>query len=81
MNNRFKDREVLQAVHDEQLVKFLQNINVYDRIITGDCKCKFCKKTISIDNIHMVFPESKQVKFVCDNLSCVAQMSSYLTDK
>ena len=71
------DRETLQAVHDIKLEQFLRNINRYDEVVSGRCKCKFCSKPISLDNISCIFPESGSVKFVCDDMSCIAKMSQY----
>lgn len=42
--SKYTDRETLKAVHDNHFEKFLRNINAYNKIIAGQCKCKFCKK-------------------------------------
>lgn len=71
------DKETLQAVHDIKFEQFLRNINKYDDVVDGKCKCKFCGKTVTLENIACIFPESGAVKFVCDEMSCLAKMSQY----
>jgi len=76
-----KDKEIIKAVHDNNLIEFLKSIKVYDSIIKGEKKCKFCKNQISIENLYTVFPESGSIKFVCDKPECIAKMNSYLNEK
>lgn len=76
-----KDKEIIKAVHDNKLIEFLKNIKVYDSIIEGEKKCKFCKNQITIENLYTVFPESGSIKFVCDKPECIAKMNSYLNEK
>ena len=71
------DKETLQAVHDIKFEQFLININRYDDVVAGKCKCKFCGKIVTIDNIACIFPESGAVKFVCSEMSCLAKMSQH----
>ena len=71
------DKETLQAVHDIKFEQFLRNINQYENVVAGKCKCKFCGKVVTFDNIAYVFPESGSVKFVCDEMSCLAKMSQH----
>lgn len=72
-----EDKETLQAVHDIKFEQFLRNINRYDDVVAGKCKCKFCGKVVTLENIACIFPESGTVKFVCDELNCLAKMSQY----
>ncbi len=71
------DQETLQAVHDIKFELFLKNINKYDDVVEGRCKCKFCGKSVTFDNIAYIFPESGAIKFVCDEMNCMAKMSQY----
>lgn len=76
-----KDNESIKAVHDQQFETFLKSIGVFDDVVNQKCKCKFCRKPISIDNIYTVFAEEKTIKFVCDDMSCVIKMGLYLEEK
>lgn len=72
------DRESIKAVHDDELIDFLQGINMYQPIQEGKCKCKYCAKVITIQNVTAVFPESKVIKFICDDLQCVMKFRNHL---
>ncbi len=74
------DREKINAVHDDELVNFLMGIDMYHPVIGGVCKCKFCKKTITLQNITTVFPESGEIKFVCDDMKCALKFRKYLQE-
>ena len=71
------DKETLQAVHDIKFEQFLRNINKYEDVVAGKCKCKFCGKVVTLENIACIFPESGTVKFVCDEMNCLAKRSQY----
>lgn len=76
-----KPDNTVKAVYEDKFESFLKNIGVYEKIISGTERCKFCNNVISMDNIASVFPESDVVKFVCDNPKCLYKMNSYLSDK
>lgn len=76
-----RKKELLQAVYEDKFVKFLKSIGVYERVINGEAKCKFCGNPVTIDNINAVFPENKEIKFACDSTICIAKMSQYLSQK
>lgn len=72
------DKETIKAIHDEKFVTFLKNINIYDDILNGACKCKFCKQVVGIDNIYTIFPEEGKIKIVCDSTDCMVELGKYL---
>lgn len=72
------DRELIKAVHDDELVDFLKGINMYQSIQEGKCTCKYCAKVITIQNMTAVFPESGVIKFVCDDLQCIMKFRNHL---
>ncbi len=76
-----KDKEIVKAIHDDKLDDFLKSIKVYDDVINGKIKCKFCDGKITLDNLYTVFPESGAIKFACDKASCIAKMNNYLNEK
>lgn len=81
MNRQNTDAEIIKAVHDDQLETFLQNIDVLDKVVSGECKCKFCGEIVTLKNLYTVFPESGQVKFSCDSVKCMVKLSKYLSEK
>jgi RNA recognition motif-containing protein len=76
-----KDREIVKVIHDNNFEIFLKNLNVYESVLAGNSKCKFCGNPITFDAIYTVFPESGAIKFACDCPACIAKMNSYLNEK
>lgn len=81
MSKLLKSNDAIKAVYEDKFQLFLQNIGVYENVISGTEKCKFCSKPITLDNIVSVFPESGTIKFVCDNPVCICKMNNYFNEK
>lgn len=74
-------KETVNAVHDDKFEGFLRKLGVYNDVINGGKKCKFCGEAVNYDHISTVFAESGDIKFVCEKPECVAKFSEYLADK
>ena len=72
------DKETIRAIHDEKFIAFLKNIDIYNDIQKGECKCKFCRQVVGIDNIYTIFPEEGKIKIVCDSTDCMVELGKYL---
>lgn len=81
MSKVLKTNEAIKAVYEDKFDLFLKNIGVYETVVSGNVKCKFCKQPISLGNIAFVFPESGAVKFICDNPECICMMNNYFNEK
>lgn len=81
MSKLLKSNDAIKAVYEDKFQLFLQNIGVYENVISGTEKCKFCSQLITLDNIVSVFPESGTIKFVCDNPVCICKMNNYFNEK
>ncbi|MCK4395484.1 hypothetical protein KAW96_02695 [candidate division WOR-3 bacterium] len=68
------EKEKIKAVHDQDLEKFLENMGILKKIKRGEMKCKFCKATITLKNLHSLFPQSGDIKFVCDKADCIKKV-------
>ncbi len=75
------EKELLKTIHETELKNYLKKLDVLNDVQNGLIKCKFCSDVIKLDNIHAIFPESGQVKFVCDKPSCIKELNSYLRKK
>lgn len=73
-----KDREKLKAVSDDKLVDLFKNLGLYDSVLEGKLKCKFCGEIVTLDSISAIFPESGSIKIVCDKPSCLAGFNNFL---
>ena len=72
------EKKILKAVHDQDLEKLLNGLGISDTIKNGEKKCKFCESVIALDNIHAIFPESGDIKIVCDSPICIKRLSVFL---
>lgn len=73
-------KEKVNVVHDDDLEKFLETLGILKKFKDGKIKCKFCAVVITFENLHSIFPQSGQVKLVCDKAECMRQLSDLLRD-
>lgn len=74
-------KKEIKAVHDKDLETVLKNLNILDDINHGKKKCKFCDCIINIANLQALFPESGDIKLVCEKAECIKKMYEYLGEK
>src|ERR1039457_7270513 len=67
----------IAAVHDDNLTEFLDSLGVLSEVTKGRAKCKFCHGPVTLDNLAAVFPESGDVKFVCDKVGCLPSLTEH----
>lgn len=71
----------LNAIHDDDLEALLSKLNLLEKIKGGQIKCKFTRETITLENLHSIFPEEKTIKVVCNSPDAIKQLSEYINDK
>lgn len=76
-----RDRERLQAISDDKLITLLKNIGLYQDLIDGKLKCKFCGGKVTIESISSIFPDSGSIKLACDTPTCIARLNNFLNQK
>lgn len=64
----------VKAVHDNDLKQYLKSIGIYNKIISGEIKCKYCGATINIDNLEAIIPNNNKISVVCRNKKCLHQL-------
>jgi len=67
------DKVKLYAIHDEKLPTALESLGLARKYERGELKCKFCGLVITDDNFYGYFPQSGDIKFVCEAPDCVSQ--------
>jgi len=72
-----ESKKTIAAVHDDNLTDFLESLGVLSDVTNGRAKCKFCHRLVTLDNLAAVFPESGDVKFVCDNVGCLPSLTEH----
>jgi len=77
MTGRRPERQTraLTTVYDDDLVRFLTSLGELEAIEHGERRCKFSNDTITLQNLHAIFPESGAVKYVCDKPACVVALA------
>lgn len=72
-----RENKTINFVYDDDLEGVLKKIGVFDDFMNNRKKCKFCKDIVNFDNLHSIFKESNDIKFVCDNPECIKELMSY----
>ena len=75
MNDKIKE------VHDSDLEKLLDNLGILSNIKAGNVKCHFCSNTITMENLHGVFPYEGKVCVSCDNTACINKLAQFIDDR
>jgi hypothetical protein len=75
------EKDYLHAVHDDDLKKLVENLGLLKDLQDGKIKCKFCRDTITFDNLNTMFSESGAIKVICNKPECEEKLTSYLTKK
>ena len=70
-------KKAIAAVHDDDLTEFLDSLGVLSDVTSGRSRCKFCRGPVTLDNLAAVFPESGDIKFVCDKVGCLPSMTEH----
>ncbi len=68
------EKNVIQAVHDDDLLKLLTSLGVYENILNGNSRCLFCNHVIDMDNLISVFPWKTEIAFCCDKDECYEKL-------
>ena len=63
--------EQINAVHSDDLERFLADLRVLDDVIAGNCRCRICGRVVTVECIAALYPENRQVMFVCDDTGCL----------
>lgn len=75
-----QQKERINAVHDDDLERFLDSIGVLHDIRSGNVRCKFCSDQVNLDNLSTVFPDSGSVSFVCNEQECLRKFMVYYNE-
>lgn len=62
--------KVLHSVYEEDLEKLLTNLGLLDKVKSGEYRCEFCDKKITIQNLQCVFPKEGTIRFCCEEGEC-----------
>ncbi len=74
-------KEKLFAVHDDDLLNIIESLEYLNKFKKGELKCIFCDCKITFENLHSFFPQSGDIKFVCDKNRCQRELYDYLRER
>ncbi|MCK5057984.1 MAG: hypothetical protein KAT34_15115 [Candidatus Aminicenantes bacterium] len=66
----------VRAVHDDDLLKFLDSVGLRRPIEAGETTCHVCGETVSIDTLQAVLPVNKTIAVVCSRVTCVKNIEA-----
>jgi len=72
-----RENKKINFVYDDDLEGLLKKIGVFDDFVSDNKKCKFCKSVVNRKNLHSIFKESGDIKFICDKPECVKKLMDY----
>lgn len=64
-------RETLSAVHDDDLEALLTSLGIYGDFAGGRLRCSICGDAITANNLYAIYPDSGQIKLVCEKPECI----------
>ncbi len=69
----------MKAVHDRHLDGYLASLGLATAS-GGLGKCKFCRESVTRDNLAALFPESGDLKLVCDRPRCLTELQEMIRE-
>lgn len=73
-------RTNLNTVYDDDLLKLIEKLGLKDKFENNQLKCKFTGEIITFENLYSIFPESGDIKFVCDKPEAIKLFSDYANE-
>lgn len=75
------ENKQLNAVYEKDLDNLLRKMGIKEDFDAGKIKCKFCKETISKENLHSILPQASAFNLICDKPECVIALAEYLDER
>ena len=73
--------EKIKEVHDSDLEELLEKLGILSGIKTGNIKCHFCSKTVTLESLHGVFPYNGNVCVSCDDIACIDKLAHFIGER
>lgn len=61
----------VRAVHDDDLLSFLESIGLRRALDSGRLTCHVCKEQVTLDSLQAVLPLDTTVGVVCSKAGCI----------
>jgi hypothetical protein len=73
--------DALQAVHDDDLMTYLDSLDLLKDFQLGRLTCRICGSVITMDNLNAFLPDSGQIRVFCCQPECVKKLMQILADR
>lgn len=61
----------IPAIHDNNLINILTDLNILDKINEKKLRCANCGEIITLDNLAGIRKLKNDVLLICDNPECI----------
>ena len=75
------NQDMLNVVHERDLLKLLGKINLKDDLDNDKLQCKFCKQVTHKESIGSLLKDGGRYQVVCNQGVCFTQLMQFLNDK
>jgi len=73
-------KKKISAVHDDELLLLIEKLGLKEKMEIGKLKCKFTGTIITFKNLYSIFPESGDVKLVCNTPEAIKLFTEYVNE-
>jgi hypothetical protein len=70
MFGRWRDKTVIPAILDQDIINIIQELGLTEKISSGVILCSQCGKPITLDNVKCIYSEKEEIKLCCNNNTC-----------
>lgn len=74
MKKRWIEREVISAVHDNDLQEYLSSIGILRKLELNEYHCAFCEAIVNLENIGAVFSKDGEIYVTCEQPKCTSMI-------
>lgn len=71
-------KRVVEAVHEDDLEIFLENLGILNGLKSGKYHCYHCENLLNFDNLIAVYPIGDEIRFTCSKSNCFNLMNEDL---
>lgn len=70
----------ISAVHDDELLFLIEKLGLKEKMENGKLKCKFTGAVMTYENLYSIFPESRDIKLVCNTPEAIKLFTEYVNE-
>jgi hypothetical protein len=61
----------IEAIFESDLQSVLKDLDLNEKLQSGELKCYFCAQIITIENLQYIFPDKGDLQVGCNRPSCL----------